>query len=144
MSIRSGSLRLLRVALALACFASIPGAPAALAHPTSSFTACAAFYRLGTTCREDGTTYEYGRTVFLRAKVNPPHAGYRAVVLRKKPYSDTWHRFGGAIVSDHGKIRFEWRTAYHDAVQNKPYWFKFKIPNHGASNAVSVWVIFGE
>jgi hypothetical protein len=47
-------------------------------------------------------------------------------------------------VSDYGKMRYEWKTTYDDAVQNKPYWFKFKIQNHGHSNPVQVWVIFGE
>ncbi len=41
-------------------------------------------------------------------------------------------------------MRYTWETTYEDAVQNRPYLFKFKIVNHGVSNGVQVWVLFGE
>jgi len=114
-----------------------------IAHPTTSFQACAAYTRTSQTC-VDNASYLYGDTVFLRAKVAPTHAGALAAVLRRDPRSNVWMRVAAARVSDYGKMRFEWTTTYDDADQQDPYLLKFKIVGHGSSNKVRTWVLLGE
>ena len=116
----------------------------AVAHPTGEFSACAAGRRSGGLCRGAGGTYLYGQVVRLRAQVRPPHSPFRAVVMRRRPYSQNWERFDTVFISDTGRIRWSWQTGREDAVQRRPYGFRFRIPHHGVSNSLDIWVIFGE
>src|SRR5204863_5681528 len=71
-------LAVLAVALAATCLA-----PAAAAHPATSFTACAVRPN-GTRCGQD-VVYYLGDTIRLRGHVTPPYASLRAQVWREKP-----------------------------------------------------------
>jgi hypothetical protein len=113
-----------------------------VAHPTTSFEACAAHTRASRACVATAS-YVYGATVYLRAKVRPVHAGSMAAVLHRDPGSNVWMRLGQVRVSDYGKMRFEWKTTREDVDQHDPYFFRFKITGHGRSNKVRVWVLRG-
>jgi hypothetical protein len=121
-------------------------APAA-AHPTTSFTACAAFSATGTRCY-DGTpgaaAYIYGDTVFLRGRVRPVHDQGRAQIWRALPGHRTYLQVGTAPINARGNIRWNWRTTRADAYQGQPYHFRIRIKNHGRSNPVRLYVLFGE
>jgi hypothetical protein len=119
------------------------GPVTSLAHPTTSFEACAAYKLTSQTCL-DNASYLFGETVYLRAKVAPAHAGSMAAVLRRDPGSNVWMRVAAVRVSDYGKMRFEWTTSRDDADQQDPYLFRFKITGHGRSNKVRTWVLLGE
>ena len=112
-----------------------------LAHPIRSFEACAARTRTSETClrRE---RYTLNQTVFLRAKLSPPHAGFLAGVIRRDPGSNVWIRVDAVRVSERGGVRWRWKTTFQDAHRNGPYRFKFVIRRHRESNDVRVWVLF--
>lgn len=114
-----------------------------LAHPTTSFEACATYRHSSPTC-SDNASYLYGQTVYLRAKATPAHAGSMAAVLRRDPRSNVWMRVAAVRVSDYGKMRYEWETSRADADQQDPYLFRFKITGHGRSNKLQTWVLLGE
>lgn len=82
--------------------------------------------------------------MYLRGKVSPAHAGKMAGVWRRKPHGNTWKKVDTAEISEQGRIRWSWETTEDDAVQDAPYRFQFRIPDHGRSNRVLAWVIFGE
>ena len=128
------------VVVMLSAFAPVT---TSLAHPTTSFDACAAYKRTSQAC-VDNASYLYGDTVFLRANVAPTHAGTLAAVLRRDPRSNVWMRVAAVRVSDYGKMRFEWTTTHDDADQLDPYLFRFKIVGHGRSNKVRTWILLGE
>ena len=111
------------------------------AHPITNFEACAARTRTSEAClrRE---RYTLNRTVFLRGKVSPTHAGFRARVLRRDPGSNVWMLVDAVRVSDRGGMRWRWKTTFHDADRDHPYTFKFVIARHRASNNVRTWVLF--
>ena len=111
------------------------------AHPIRSFEACAARTRTSETClrRE---RYTLNQTVFLRAKLSPPHAGFLAGVIRRDPGSNVWIRVDAVRVSERGGVRWRWKTTFQDAHRNGPYRFKFEIRRHRESNDVRVWVLF--
>ena len=112
-----------------------------IAHPIRSFEACAARTRTSETClrRE---RYTLNQTVFLRAKLSPPHAGFLAGVTRRDPGSNVWIRVDAVRVSERGGVRWRWKTTFRDAHRNGPYTFKFEIRRHRESNDVRVWVLF--
>ncbi len=112
----------------------------AAAHDARRFRACTA----SGGCFTIGAAFLYGDTVVVRAKVRPPHAGYVASVLRRAPRSDRWVRVARVTVSASGRMRYRWRTEREDAVQDRPYLFRFKIPGHGTSNRTEAYVLFGE
>ena len=122
----------------------VAGAGVAAAHPTRDFDACAAYRRSGGSCVTRGAAYAYGSTVHLRAHVTSSHPSQRALVVRKRPYSSTWRVVDEVDISDTGRIRWEWHTTVDDAVQRRPYEFRFRIAEHGVSNRVEVFVLFGE
>ena len=111
------------------------------AHPIRSFEACAARTRTSEAClrRE---RYTLNQTVFLRAKLSPPHAGFLAGVIRRDPGSNVWIRVDAVRVSERGGVRWRWKTTFQDAHRNGPYRFKFVIRRHRESNDVRVWVLF--
>jgi hypothetical protein len=116
----------------------------AAAHPTRDFHACAAYNRAGHFCEERGVAYTYGRTVRLRGHAQPSHTWQVALVVRRNPYSSRWRVVDEVPISDSGRMRWSWRTTMDDAVQRRPYEFRFRIPGHGLSNPVEAYVLFGE
>ena len=122
----------------------VAGAGAAAAHPTRDFDACAAYRRSVGSCVARGAAYAYGSTVHLRAHVTSSHSSQRALVVRKRPYSSSWRVVDEVSISDTGRMRWAWHTTVDDAVQRRPYEFRFRIANHGLSNRVEVFVLFGE
>jgi len=131
-------------AFVVACLAASALGPVGMAHahPTTRFKACA-YNEISQSC-SDNNTFLYGSTVYLKGTVRPTHAGQTASVLRRMPYSSVWRRVATVRISDSGKMRYSWVTTYDDAVQRRPYWFRFNIPGHGTSNDVQAWVISGE
>jgi hypothetical protein len=119
------------------------GGASAAAHPLSRFTVCAAYQASGGVC-QNNSTYLYGDTVYLRGEIRPPHAWMRAQILRKQPNVPGFVRVGTADISPAGHVRWSWHTSIDDAHQNAPYLFKLRLKNHGVSNTIKVWVIFGE
>ena len=111
------------------------------AHPIRSFDACAARTRTSETClrRE---RYTLNQTVFLRAKLSPPHARFLAGVIRRDPGSNVWIRVDGVRVSESGGVRWRWKTTFQDAHRNGHYTFKLVLRRHRESNDVRVWVLF--
>ncbi len=131
------------VALAVAALAaSVSLVPTAVAHEPRRFTACTV--HLPGSCIDRGAAFFYGDRVVVRGKVEPPHAGHVARVLRRDPHSTDWTVVGTVVVSDRGRMRFVWETTREDAVQDAPYLFKFRIPGHGHSNKTEAFVLFGE
>ena len=112
-----------------------------IAHPITSFEACAARTRTSQTCvkRE---RYTLGQTVFLRARVSPAHAGFLAGVIRRDPGSNVWIRVDAVRISDRGGMRWRWKTTFQDAARRFPYTFKFVIARHRESDKVRTWVLF--
>jgi hypothetical protein len=136
----TGTIRAAALALALVLVAPV----FASAHPVSEFHACAAHRRVGGPCFDRGAAYNYGTTVHLRAQVTPTHTTLQALVVRKKPYSSRWRVVDEVAISDTGRMHWAWHTTIEDAVQRRPYEFRFRIPNHGVSNRVEAFVLFGE
>jgi hypothetical protein len=122
----------------------------ATAHPTTSFTACAAFTATSRHCypgdsaTSPAASYYYGDTVHLRGKIRPAHAGGTVQVWRARPARSTWRQVGTARVNANGGIRWNWATTRADANQAYPYRFQFRAPGHGRSNRVRLYVLFGE
>ena len=115
----------------------------AVAHPTRSFDACAAYQRHGGIC-DDTATYTFGDRVFLRARVEPEHRSHDAVVSFLRPGADEWRRGVSVDISEAGRMRWSFRSDKEDADQTEPWRFRFRIPGHGASDAVTVFILFGE
>ena len=115
----------------------------ALAHPTRSFDACAAYQRHGGICG-DTATYTFGDRVFLRARVEPVHEGHDAFVTFLRPGADEWRRGVSVNITETGRMRWSFRSEKQDADQTEPWRFRFRIPGHGASDALTVFILFGE
>ena len=115
----------------------------AFGHPTRSFDSCAAYRRLGGYCGDTGT-YGIGDRVFLRAVVRPTHADLNARVVFRRPGADRWRRGVVIPISETGKVRWSFRSSSSDADQTDPWLFRFRIPNHGASDKATVFIVFGE
>jgi hypothetical protein len=113
-----------------------------IAHPIRSFEACAARSRTTATCLRQ-QRYILNESVYLRGKVTPAHAGFRAAVLQLDPGSNVWISVDGVRVSETGRMRWRWETTFHDADRHHPYTFKFEIFGHPrASDVVRTWVLF--
>ena len=115
----------------------------ALAHPTRSFDACAAYRRHGGICG-DTATYTFGDRVFLRARVEPVHESHDAFVTFLRPGADEWRRGVSVNITETGRMRWSFRSEKQDADQTEPWRFRFRIPGHGASDALTVFILFGE
>lgn len=116
-------------------------APAS-AHPTTRFRACTV--HVPGMCITRGANHSAGQTIIFKGSVRPLHAGFTAVVLRKRPHGSQFRRFGSVRVNSYGHIRFAWNTRPSDGVQDAPYRFKFRIVGHGMSNSTEAFVTFGE
>jgi hypothetical protein len=126
---------------ALVALVAVVTEPAA-AHPTTRFRACTR--HLPRMCMRVGAAFHYGDTVIVKARVRPRHAGFRADVLRRNPHGSIWRRVATVRVSETGTMRYRWETRYGDAVQDAPYRFRFRIRDHGSSNATEAYVLFAE
>jgi hypothetical protein len=128
--------------LALAITLTVVAGPA-LAHPTRSFDACAAYRRHGGTCG-DSATYVIGDRVFLRAHVEPAHEDHDAFVTFLRPGAERWRRGVSVHITASGRMRWSFRATRIEADQTEPWRFRFRIPDHGASDAMTVFILFGE
>jgi hypothetical protein len=125
------------VVLAVACSL---GAPDAGAHPVTSFTACSVKPH-GTKCGND-IVYRLGDTIRLRGHVTPPHASLRAQVWREKPQQKKLHLLGTVPIGAQGGMHYVWHTSRLDDPGEAQYKFQFRIPGHGKSNVVRLWLLF--
>ena len=138
-------LRLLTVAATLA---GLIGADttSVQAH-RADFDACAAYKRSGRPCisgREAATYTPYsGSGVHLRGRVSTSHAGLSARVARRAP-GGSWQVVGQDSVSSGGRLYWRWAVTESDVDYDGPYRLVFRIPGHGRSNVVKVYVIYGE
>jgi len=114
-------------------------APAS-AQAATSFTACAVRPH-GTKCAND-VVYHLGDTIRLRGHVTPPHSNLRAQVWREKPQQKKFHRIGSVAIGAHGGMRYVWPTSLQDDPGEAQYKFQFRIPGHGRSNVVRLWLLF--
>lgn len=118
----------------------------ALAVPASadmpdSFSACAK-KRPDGVCKE-AIAVRAGATVYLKGKVDPPHADLRAAVWHLTP-DLVAERLGTVAIGRHGCMQYTWESTTDDGSQTDPNYFKFKIKGHGESTDVEVMVFFGE
>jgi hypothetical protein len=136
------------VSLLATTIALWPGA--AEAHDTKVFQLCATFTPAGHYCLER-ITVARGDAVYLRAKVKPPHAGHPVEVQWQQPGRTQWNTFCPPVddappcqqqltLSDGGRVKTLWQTGA-GSVDEDPFHFRFKVPDHGISNTVAVTVI---
>jgi hypothetical protein len=133
--------RLAAFAIAVVLVA-VPAVPAG-AHDPDRFDACAADRRQGGSC-DDTASYVFGDRVFLRARVVPFHAALEARVMFLRPGASEWRAGVLVPISDTGRMRWSFRSEKGDADQVQPWGFRFRIPHHGRSDALTVFILFGE
>lgn len=119
-----------------------PAVPAG-AHDPDRFDACAAHRRQGGSCG-DTASYVFGDRVFLRARVVPFHAAREARVMFLRPGAAEWRAGVLVPISDAGRMRWSFRSEKEDADQVQPWRFRFRIAHHGRSDALTVFILFGE
>src|SRR5262245_61732924 len=130
-------------ALAIAIVVAVLSAVPAGAHTPDRFDSCAAHRRTGGSCG-DTATYVFGDRVFLRARVVPFHARLEARVMFLRPGASEWRAGVLVAISDTGRMRWSFRSEKGDADQLEPWRFRFRIAHHGRSDAVTVFILFGE
>jgi len=118
----------------------------ALAVPASadtpdSFSACAK--RAPDTACRTSLAVKVGSTVYLKGKVDPPHADLEADLWHQRP-DLTVEIIATVPIGRRGRMKYTWETTTGDGSQTDPNWFQFRIPGHGKSNDVEVMVFFGE
>jgi hypothetical protein len=133
--------------IAAALVASVLLVVPASAHSPTKFQACAAYRRHGPPCISGRgaatfTPYSYN-VVHLRGRVQPSHTNFRADVLRKSP-NGVWRDVDSVGVSDEGRLYWRWRVTEEDVNYDGPYRLRFRLTGHGRSNAVRVYIIYGE
>jgi hypothetical protein len=128
------------VTIAVALLLLALSAPAT-ANVPDSFSACAR-KRPDATCRAS-ISVRAGKTVYLKAKVVPPHAALEAELWHQAPDLST-EILATVPISKTGRMKFTWETTTADGSQTDPNWFQFRIPGHGDSNDVEVMVFLGE
>jgi hypothetical protein len=136
--------------VALLALMALPAAPAG-AHDPKVFQLCATFTAAARYCLER-ITIGRGDAVYLRAKVKPPHGGHSVEVQWQQPKRTQWNDFcppddaeegqcsQQLTLSDGGRVKTLWQTGAGD-VDEDPYHFRFRIPDHGISNSVAVTVM---
>jgi hypothetical protein len=132
--------RRLLVVVALPAALLALGTPPAAAHPTTSFSACSVKPH-GSTCAND-IIYHLGDTIRLRGRVTPPHASLRAQVWREKPQQGRFHLVGSVAIGAGGGMHYVWQTSLRTDPGEAQYKFQFRIPGHGRSNVVRLWLLF--
>jgi hypothetical protein len=116
--------------------------PASANTPTS-FTACGSDTK-GGDCTSR-VQVGYGQTVYLKARVKPPHADLTAGVWHKGFYpDDVWEKWDTVPISDTGVMKYRWETTIDDGSQESWHKVQFRIQGHGKSTIVKVRVWLGE
>lgn len=120
------------------------------AHDTKTFEACASFTAAAHYCAKTITIVR-GDTVWLRAKAKPPHGGFEVILQKQNPGRTQWHDECTSTtpppppdpcysLSDGGRIKTSWFAGSGSVDEDHPYHFRWKIPEHGLSNTLTVWV----
>jgi hypothetical protein len=118
------------------------------AHDTKEFDACSAF----TAAAHYGAktiTIVRGDTVWLRAKAKPPHGGFEVILQKQNPGRTQWHDECTLpspqpdpcyTLTDGGRVKTSWFAGSGSVDEDHPYHFRWKIPDHGISTTLNVWV----
>ena len=118
------------------------------AHNTKEFEACSAFTAAAHYCAKTITIVR-GDTVWLRAKAKPPHGGFEVILQKQNPGRTQWHDECTLAapqpdpcytLTDGGRVKTSWFAGSGSVDEDHPYHFRWKIPDHGISNTVNVWV----
>ena len=123
------------------------------AHDTKEFEACSAFTAAAHYCAKTITIVR-GDTVWLRAKAKPPHSEDQVVLQRQNPGRTQWHdecaltppppdpepQNPCPTPTDGGRVKTSWFAGSGSVDEDHPYHFRWKIPDHGISNTLNVWV----
>lgn len=132
-----------RTSALVAALVALAMAAPATANEPDSFTACGSDSQTGE-CVEL-VNVGYGQTVYLKGKVDPPHADLRAGVWHRGPFAeDTWERWAVVDIAANGVMKYRWETTFGDGAQESPHRVEFRIKGHGKSNRVRVRVWLGE
>ncbi len=116
-------------------------APPASAHHAESFWACW-WNRAARECRGHRELILTRDLRILRGVVKPTHRNYEAELWRRAPCTGTWRLFKEGIeIHRWGGMVWRWETSEADANIECTYGFQFRIPGHGRSNKVRIWVI---
>jgi hypothetical protein len=119
------------------------------AHDTNSFEASAAFTARSRYWVSSTITVVRGDTVWLRAKAKPPHAGFEVILQKQNPGRTQWHDECTMppppgdpcyTLTDGGRVKTSWFAGSGSVDEDDPYHFRWKIPDHGISNTLNVWV----
>ncbi len=110
----------------------------AIAHPTTSFSACTA-PRRAADCVDTGFFGDWQR-VWIRGRVSGSHSRVDAVLMVRRPRSQTWQEVDTVRITDLGRMRFVWEPTEDDFDPSKPYRFRFRIPGHGWSEITEAYV----
>jgi hypothetical protein len=121
------------------CLAPAASVHQATAHPVQGFTACAKQHRDAELCRQT-VNNGYTESLYLRGRVTPPHGHLRARVWQKKP-GERWERERRVKITDTGRMRWHWYPEKPDDPNDRPYRFQFRIPDHGRSNIVLMFIV---
>ena len=113
----------------------------ASANTPDSFSACAK-KRPDAECKAD-IAVKADAIVYLKGKVDPPHAALEANLWRQRPDGEV-EIIATVPIGAGGCMKYAWETTTEDGSQTDPNWFQFRIPGHGKSNDVEVMVFFGE
>jgi hypothetical protein len=118
------------------------------AHDTKEFEACSAFTAAARYCAKTITIVRED-TVWLRAKAKPPHGGFEVILQKQNPGRTQWHDECTLpapqpdpcyTLTDGGRVKTSWFAGSGSVDEDHPYHFRWKIPDHGISNTVNVWV----
>jgi hypothetical protein len=122
------------IAMLMALMPDVAGA-----HDTKEFQPCAAFTAAARYCAKTITIVR-GDTVWLRAKAKPPHGGFEVILQKQNPGRTQWHDEETLTLSDGGRVKTSWFAGSGSVDEDDPYHFRWKIPEHGLSNTLNVWV----
>jgi hypothetical protein len=118
------------------------------AHNTNEFEACSSFTAAARYCAKTITIVRED-TVWLRAKAKPPHGGFEVILQKQNPGRTQWHDECTLpapqpdpcyTLTDGGRVKTSWFAGSGSVDEDHPYHFRWKIPDHGVSNTVNVWV----
>lgn len=85
--------------------------------------------------------YLSGDRVVLRGVAEPPHRRGEAELWRRLPDTGEWRWLRDVDIDEHGVMHWRWRTDTSDIDPDHSYGFQFRIPGHGRSNKVRLWVV---
>lgn len=106
------------------------------AHHVRSFDACVG--GRGSLC-VDRKDYLAGDHPHLRAVIRPHHRNLRADVWAKEPHR-VWTKVDDVRISDGGHITWAWNPALADVHPHCAWQFQFRLPGHGRSDIVRIFV----